>query len=572
MSESAFEREALALGIGRSAVEAALHAAAGQGVAPEAALLEAGEVDEAGFLRLSSAMYGLPLAPGLDRRILASDGWKDEAELACKAPLAWLRARSVAPVRDAEGRLVLAASRPEAMYLLAELAVLWGEAPCGVVLAAEADVQAVLNRIFGESVHSGDSVADVLGEDASSMADDSAESVEDLLDEDSDAPFIRLVNMLLTQAVRAGASDIHIEPYRDVSRVRFRLDGVLYERHALEKAYHAALVSRIKVMAKLNIAEKRLPQDGRIAVALGGRQVGLRVSTLPTAFGERVVLRLLEKSERVLSLAELGLGDDDLRRVQSLVKLSHGMMLITGPTGSGKTTTLYAMLQALASPERNILTIEDPVEYELEGVGQMQVNAKIGLTFADGLRTLVRQDPDVILIGEIRDAETASIAVQSALTGHLVLSTLHTNDAPSAVARLFDMGVEPFLLSSVLRAVAAQRLVRVLCPHCREAYLPDEQELQALGRMGALYRKGQPLYRAKGCEECMHTGYRGRMAVYEIMPMSEGLKKLVVEKADANVLREQAQAEGMYFLRDDGIRKVLEGMTTLAEVVRVTAG
>jgi general secretion pathway protein E len=572
MSESPFEREALALGVGDAFVKAALRDAEEQGISPEAALLEAGAVDEAGFLRLSSAMYGLPLVLGLDRRIVAASGWKDEAELACKAPLAWLRARSVAPVRDSEGRLLLAASHPEAMYLLADLAVLWGEAPCGVVLTAEADVQAVLNRIFGESVHSGDSVADVLGEDASAMADDSAESVEDLLDEDSDAPFIRLVNMLLTQAVRAGASDIHIEPYRDVSRVRFRLDGVLYERHTLEKAYHAALVSRIKVMAKLNIAEKRLPQDGRIAVALGGRQVGLRVSTLPTAFGERVVLRLLEKSERVLSLSELGLGDEDLRRVQSLVKLSNGMILITGPTGSGKTTTLYAMLQALASPERNILTIEDPVEYELEGVGQMQVNAKIGLTFADGLRTLVRQDPDVILIGEIRDAETASIAVQSALTGHLVLSTLHTNDAPSAVARLFDMGVEPFLLSSVLRAVAAQRLVRVLCPHCREAYLPDEKELQALGRMGALYRKGQPLYRAKGCEECMHTGYRGRMAVYEIMPMSEGLKKLVVEKADANVLKEQALAEGMYFLRDDGIRKVLEGQTTLAEVVRVTAG
>ena len=572
MSESPFEREALALGVGDAFVKAALRDAEEQGISPEAALLEAGAVDEAGFLRLSSAMYGLPLVLGLDRRIVAASGWKDEAELACKAPLAWLRARSVAPVRDPEGRLLLAASHPEAMYLLADLAVLWGEAPCGIVLTAEADVQAVLNRIFGESVHSGDSVADVLGEDASSMADDSAESVEDLLDEDSDAPFIRLVNMLLTQAVRAGASDIHIEPYRDVSRVRFRLDGVLYERHTLEKAYHAALVSRIKVMAKLNIAEKRLPQDGRIAVALGGRQVGLRVSTLPTAFGERVVLRLLEKSERVLSLSELGLGDEDLSRVQSLVKLSNGMILITGPTGSGKTTTLYAMLQALASPERNILTIEDPVEYELEGVGQMQVNAKIGLTFADGLRTLVRQDPDVILIGEIRDAETASIAVQSALTGHLVLSTLHTNDAPSAVARLFDMGVEPFLLSSVLRAVAAQRLVRVLCPHCREAYLPDEKELQALGRMGALYRKGQPLYRAKGCEECMHTGYRGRMAVYEIMPMSEGLKKLVVEKADANVLKEQALAEGMYFLRDDGIRKVLEGQTTLAEVVRVTAG
>lgn len=572
MSERPFERAALALGLEPTAVEAALLAAGQWGITPEAALLEAGTVDEAGFLRLSSAMYGLPFVPDLDRRAVAGDGWKEEAQLALRAPLAWLRARCVVPVRDGAGRLMLAASHPEAMYLMGDLAVLWGEVPEKVVLTAEADVQAMINRIFGESVHSSDSVADVLGEEASSMMDDSAESVEDLLEEDSDAPFIRLVNMLLTQAVRAGASDIHIEPYRDVSRVRFRLDGVLYERHTLEKAYHAALVSRIKVMAKLNIAEKRLPQDGRIAVALGGRQVGLRVSTLPTAFGERVVLRLLEKSERVLSLAELGLGAEDLSRVQELVKLSHGMILITGPTGSGKTTTLYAMLQALASPERNILTIEDPVEYELEGVGQMQVNAKIGLTFADGLRTLVRQDPDVILIGEIRDAETASIAVQSALTGHLVLSTLHTNDAPSAVARLFDMGVEPFLLSSVLRAVAAQRLVRVLCPHCREAYLPDEQELQALGRMRILYRKGQPLYRAKGCKECMHTGYRGRMAIYEIMPMSDALKKLVVEKADANVLREQALAEGLFFLRDDGIRKVLDGMTTLSEIARVTAG
>ncbi|MBR5883077.1 MAG: type II secretion system ATPase GspE [Mailhella sp.] len=572
MNERPFERAALALELDQTAVDAALLAAGQQGITPEAALLEAGAVDEAGFLQLSTAMYGLPFVPGLARRAVAGDGWKEEAQLALRAPLAWLRARCVVPVRDSAGKLMLAASRPEAMYLVGDLAVLWGEAPEQVVLTSEADVQSMINRIFGESVHSSDSVADVLGEEASSMMDDSVESVEDLLEEDSDAPFIRLVNMLLTQAVRAGASDIHIEPYRDVSRVRFRLDGVLYERHTLEKAYHAALVSRIKVMAKLNIAEKRLPQDGRIAVALGGRQVGLRVSTLPTAFGERVVLRLLEKSERVLSLAELGLGSEDLSRVQALVKLSHGMILITGPTGSGKTTTLYAMLQALASPERNILTIEDPVEYELEGVGQMQVNAKIGLTFADGLRTLVRQDPDVILIGEIRDAETASIAVQSALTGHLVLSTLHTNDAPSAVARLFDMGVEPFLLSSVLRAVAAQRLVRVLCPHCREAYLPDDQELQALGRMRTLYRKGQPLYRAKGCEECMHTGYHGRMAIYEIMPMSDTLKKLVVEKADANVLREQALAEGLYFLRDDGIRKVLDGMTTLSEIVRVTAG
>ncbi|MCQ2444694.1 MAG: Flp pilus assembly complex ATPase component TadA [Mailhella sp.] len=572
MTGSPFERAAAAAGIDARTAADALRAAEERGAPPEDILLEEGAIDEDRFLALASAMYGLPYERALDRSIRSGGAWRDEPGLGCAAPLAWLRDRAVVPVRDAGGRLMLAASRPGAMLLCGDLAALWGEAPCGVVRVPSADVQAVTNRIFGESVHSGDSVADVLGGEALSLAEGGAESVEDLLEEDSDAPFIRLVNMLLTQAVRAGASDIHIEPYRDVSRVRFRLDGVLYERHTVEKAFHAALVSRIKVMARLNIAEKRLPQDGRIAVSLGGRQVGLRVSTLPTAFGERVVLRLLEKSERVLSLAELGLGEDDLARVRSLVGLTHCMILITGPTGSGKTTTLYAMLQALASPERNILTIEDPVEYELEGVGQMQVNTKIGLTFADGLRTLVRQDPDVILIGEIRDTETAAIAVQSALTGHLVLSTLHTNDAPSAVARLFDMGVEPFLLSSVLRAVAAQRLVRVLCPHCREAYIPDEQEIRSLGRMGALYRRGTPLYRPRGCPECMHTGYRGRMAVYELMPVTESLKKLIVEKADANVLRRQALEEGMYYLRDGGIRKVLEGRTSLAEVVRVTAG
>ena len=393
--------------------------------------------------------------------------------------------------------------------------------------------------------------------------------MEDLLEDSGEAPFIRLVNMILAQAVRAGASDIHIEPYRDVSRVRFRLDGVLYERHSLSKAHHAAVVSRIKVMAKLNIAEKRLPQDGRIAISLGGRQAGLRVSTLPTSFGERVVLRLLEKNERVLSLAELGLGREDFQLMNGLVGASHGIVLVTGPTGSGKTTTLYAVLQEIASPDKNILTIEDPVEYELDGVGQMQVNPKIGLSFADGLRSIVRQDPDVILIGEIRDGETASIAVQSALTGHLVFSTLHTNDAPGAVTRLFDMGVEPFLLSSVLRGVIAQRLVRVLCPHCKEARAPSRNELASLGRAARVLEPGRPLYHAVGCPQCMDTGYRGRMAIYEIMPVSDGLKRLIVDKSDANALEAQAIGEGMRNLRHDGMLKVAAGLTSLTEVERV---
>ena len=438
------------------------------------------------------------------------------------------------------------------------------------VLAREDDITDIINRIFGESTRSEGSVSDVLGDSVNAIDEFNEDAVEDLLEDSSEAPFIRLVNMILAQAVRAGASDIHIEPYRDVSRVRFRLDGVLYERHTLNKAHHAAVVSRIKVMAKLNIAEKRLPQDGRIAISLGGRQAGLRVSTLPTSFGERVVLRLLEKSERVLSLTELGLSREALQLMHSLVGITHGIVLVTGPTGSGKTTTLYAVLQELTAPDKNILTIEDPVEYELEGVGQIQVNPKIGLTFADGLRSIVRQDPDVILIGEIRDAETAAIAVQSALTGHLVFSTLHTNDAPGAVTRLFDMGVEPFLLSSVLRGVVAQRLVRMLCPHCREAYLPDGQELEKLGAARSAYRPGQPLYRAKGCPDCLDTGYRGRMAIYEIMPVSDALKRLIVDKADANVLGACALSEAMRNLRHDGMLKVIAGLTSLTEVARVT--
>lgn len=535
-------------------------------------LPESGEFSEARYLEAEAARHQMRFVPDLDQALdREGGGWKSDGELVCRLPLAWLRRHAVAPVRDAEGRLALAVARPAGWLLAREIGLLLGERPCVPVLTPESAIQNIVNRIFGESSGEEGSVAEVLGAGADGGDDAilSEDAVEDLLEDSGEAPFIRLVNMILAQAVRAGASDIHIEPYRDVSRVRFRLDGVLYERHSLSKAHHAAVVSRIKVMAKLNIAEKRLPQDGRIAISLGGRQAGLRVSTLPTSFGERVVLRLLEKNERVLSLAELGLGREDFQLMNGLVGASHGIVLVTGPTGSGKTTTLYAVLQEIASPDKNILTIEDPVEYELDGVGQMQVNPKIGLSFADGLRSIVRQDPDVILIGEIRDGETASIAVQSALTGHLVFSTLHTNDAPGAVTRLFDMGVEPFLLSSVLRGVIAQRLVRVLCPHCKEARAPSRNELASLGRAARVLEPGQPLYHAVGCPQCMDTGYRGRMAIYEIMPVSDGLKRLIVDKSDANALEAQAIGEGMRNLRHDGMLKVAAGLTSLTEVERV---
>lgn len=525
-------------------------------------LLRESLISESQYVALACEFYGLT---DLSR----AEPVTCDSELACRLPIAYLKKNLVLPVRSEQGELMLAVARPGSRLLAQELALFLQEPISRVGMLAESLVLEQINRAFSESTHGEGTVESVIRDTLDDTEDINPETVADLLEDDSEAPFIRIVNMVLAQAVRSGASDIHIEPYRDVMRVRYRLDGVLYERHKLSKSHHAAIVSRIKVMAKLNIAERRLPQDGRIAITLGDRQVGLRVSTLPTSFGERVVMRLLEKNERVLCLSELGLSSGDFELVNRLVSVSHGMILITGPTGSGKTTSLYAVLQAISSPDKNILTIEDPVEYELDGVGQIHVNPKIGLTFAEGLRSIVRQDPDVILIGEIRDTETASIAVQSSLTGHLVFSTLHTNDAPSAVTRLFDMQIEPFLLASVLRAVVAQRLVRLLCPVCREAYEPSEIELAELGPLLDTY-KGQSFFRPTGCKECMETGYRGRIAIYEVLPVTEDLRRLIADRADADTLRKKALADGMRSLRHDGFRKVLSGETTMAEVSRVT--
>jgi general secretion pathway protein E len=352
--------------------------------------------------------------------------------------------------------------------------------------------------------------------------------------------------------------------------VRYRVDGILRDFQLLPKSAEASLVSRIKVMAALNIAEKRLPQDGRIELRMGNQAFDVRVSTLPTTFGERVVMRLLSKSRAMFSLPELGTNPGSLATLQRLVTSPHGIILVTGPTGSGKTTTLYAVLTSIHKPDINIITIEDPVEYQLNGISQIQVNPKIELTFAKGLRSIVRQDPDVILIGEIRDKETADIAVQSALTGHLVFSTLHTNDSASAVTRLVDIGVEPFLIASSLIAVVAQRLVRVLCPECRVPYTPSESELISLG-LDTAAPGGQPFFRAGGCERCLQTGYSGRVAIFEIMEMNEALKRLVIETYDANRIKGEALASGMVTLRRDGIAKVLEGVTSVEEVLRVTS-
>ncbi len=390
--------------------------------------------------------------------------------------------------------------------------------------------------------------------------------VEDLLEAEGDAPIIRMINAIFTQALRENVSDIHIEPYESKSVVRFRIDGTLRNIVEPHRALHVALISRIKVMAQMDIAEKRMPQDGRITLKIAGKIVDVRVSTLPTGHGERVVLRILEKDAKRLDLSKLGMSDETLSKVDTLVHQPYGIFLVTGPTGSGKTTTLYSAISRLDANVLNIMTVEDPIEYDLPHISQTQVNAKIDMSFSKALRSILRQDPDAIMIGEVRDVETAQIAVQSSLTGHLVLATLHTNDAVSAVARLFDMGIEPFLLASSLSGVLAQRLVRCLCTDCRTAYTPDNTEL-------ALLQSNQSpkyLYRATGCAACGGTGYKGRIGIYELLVIDDEMRRLVHDRNSEQKIRQYANSLGMLDLRQDGIRWVLSGVTSLEELLTVT--
>lgn len=479
----------------------------------------------------------------------------------------FLRQARVCPLAVQDGGLTIAMADPGDFYVIEALekATKLRLAPR---LARERDILETLNAYYADGVANGQSGGQEVG--SVEYLEDDQEDEAHLRDLASEAPVIRLVNMLIARAMEQRASDIHIEPFEKELRVRYRIDGILHDVEAPPRKLQAALISRVKLMAKLNIAERRLPQDGRIKLRMLGREVDLRVSTLPTLYGESVVLRILDRSSIDVSLESLGFPEDTLSSFENLIFQPYGMILVTGPTGSGKTTTLYGALDKINSPEKKIITIEDPVEYQLNGVNQIHVKSQIGLTFSAGLRSIVRQDPDVIMIGEIRDYETAEIAIQSALTGHLVFSTLHTNDAAGAISRLLEMGVEDYLLASSLLGVMAQRLVRQLCPACRQPV--DEQasgphlEWPTNGHApesGLSYEAGE-------CEACAMTGYRGRKGIFELMPVDEGLRQLILKRSSTDVLKECAVGNGMRTLRDDGWHKVRSGITTVSEVMRVT--
>ncbi len=437
-----------------------------------------------------------------------------------------------------------------------------------VLLGKEEEVLQAIERSYG----SGASSMDKIIEDIDSIPEyqeEGEENVDHLRDLASEGPVIRLVNLIISRAVERRASDIHFEPFENEFRVRYRMDGVLHDVESPPRRLQAAIISRVKIMAKMNIAERRLPQDGRIMLRVKGKEIDFRVSSIPTIHGESLVLRILDKSTIVLDIEQLGFPEDILKGFTEVIRQPHGIILVTGPTGSGKTTSLYCALNQINAPDTKIITVEDPVEYQLKGVNQIQVKASIGLTFANALRSIVRQDPDVILIGEIRDSETAEIAIHSALTGHLVLSTLHTNDAPSAITRLINMGMEDYLLSSTIIGILAQRLVRVACPHCRVSYIPDASIAREMKLEGMDLRKVK-IYGVKGCEKCANAGYMGRTGIYEFMKVTDEIQKLIVEKRDANVIKEVARRGGMRTLREDGWLKVLHGVTTVPEVLRVT--
>ena len=460
-----------------------------------------------------------------------------------------------------EGRIVVAMADPANVFAIDDFRSITGMEVKPVV-ATKADVVNAINRVnrMDNDIEDLATTLDVTDEA------DELSKVKEIVD---DAPIVKFVNLLITQAIQDRASDIHIEPAERDLRVRFRIDGVLHEIMRSPKTIQSGVISRLKIMADINIAERRIPQDGRMSVTANGKKIDLRVATLPTVWGEKVVMRILDNSTAMLKLADLGFMPDNFTRYEESFTKPYGMILVTGPTGSGKSTTLYATLNIVNTPDRNTITVEDPVEYRLPGINQVQVNTKAGLTFAAALRSILRSDPDIVLIGEIRDHETAQIAIEAALTGHLVLSTLHTNDAPSAINRLIEMGIEPFLVGSALDCVLAQRLARRLCPKCKEAYQPTEESLI---HARFPWTPGEPiptLYRPVGCSACSKTGYKGRMALHEVMAVTEDVERLAVERRSADEIGKVARAQGMSTLRHDGMSKVLLGHTSLEEILRV---
>jgi general secretion pathway protein E len=507
------------------------------------------------------------LAAQLELPLLDASGYPEFPILEERVSARFLRESRALPVREDEAELALAMADPTDAYTIGAFELVTGRLVRPMV-AIPTELEAALERLYG----TGKSAQSQLIGDVETRGDELAfdADIQQLKDLASEAPVIRLVSLLITNALDARASDIHIEPFENRLIVRYRIDGVLHEVESPPKRLSAAVISRIKIMANLDIAERRLPQDGRIRLRVQGKEIDLRVSTVPTMHGESVVMRILDKGGVALDFERLGFEDDTLKIFLDVLLQPHGVLLVTGPTGSGKTTTLYTALARLNQPDIKILTVEDPVEYQMPGINQIQVKPQINLTFANALRSIVRQDPDVIMIGEIRDLETAQIAVQSALTGHLVLSTVHTNDAPSTVNRLLDMGVEDYLLTSTVVGILAQRLVRTLCPQCKEPYtaLPELVEQMGLHKFTA--ERDITLWHARGCAQCAKTGYVGRISIMEMLPMTDGLRSLVMRHAGATDLRAEAVRGGMLTMYEDGLRKALKGVTTFEEVLRVT--
>jgi type IV pilus assembly protein PilB len=516
-------------------------------------LIDLGMIKEADLVRALAEQVGL--------EFVDLNEFPIDATATVLLPEALSRRYRAIPIGERDGRLLVAMSDPANVYALDDIRTITGRDVQPVVATAN-DVEEAIQKFSGM-----DSQVEAMASIAAEAVDETTAELEEALE---DAPIVKLVNAIMTQAVGDRASDVHLEPAEFNVRIRFRVDGVLHEpMPPAPKNIQGGLISRLKVMADLNIAERRVPQDGRISMKVGGRALDLRVATLPTVHGEKVVIRVLDKSNALLRLEDLGFLENAYDRFSESFRKPYGAILVTGPTGSGKSTTMYSTLNILNEESKNIITVEDPVEYRLAGVNQMQVNPKAGLTFASALRSILRADPDIVLIGEIRDKETATIAIEAALTGHLVLSSLHTNDAPSAISRLVEMDVETFLVASAIDAVVAQRLARKLCERCNVPYKPEQAELQAAGFPEWLWPEISELRKSQGCPACANTGYRGRIGLYEVMQMSEEIERLTVERASADAIRTVAVQQGMMTLRDDGLEKARMGITTLDEVARV---
>jgi len=489
-------------------------------------------------------------------------------EFTQRVPAQFARNYNLVGLSRQNGSFEVATCDPLDIHPMDDLAALLG-ATVTPVLAPRAEITSLINKAYQRSSTDVDELLDGIEEDDMINLTKVIDESEDVLDIANKPPIIKLMNTILFEALKIRASDIHLQPYADRLQVRYRIDGILYDSKVIPKKFQDAIISRVKVMGKMDIAERRLPQDGRTTIKVGDGEVDVRISSVPTSAGERVVFRLLDKSARLYRLDEIGLTEENLVTVRKLINYSHGIILITGPTGSGKTTTLYGALAEIDSDEKNVITIEDPIEYNIEGISQIQVSNKKGLTFASGLRSLMRQDPDVMMVGEIRDGETAGIAVQAANTGHLVFSTLHTNDAPGAVTRMINLGVEPYLVASAVIAVIAQRLVRLICPYCKESFVPTDAQIDELGATRAKLKDGV-LWRGRGCEQCLGRGLYDRTAIYEVFSIDEEARDEIISRTSASVIKQHAVARGLKTLRMDGAAKVLEGKTTIEEVFRVT--